>query len=401
MVKRQQEWQRFTVIQTLGSGRFGRTLLVEDQRRNGQQVVIKMPLDEETEEALVTDLINAAALNANLKGISHPNIVKYLGHAKFEGYHVMIMEYVKGRDLRKILGPPSINRHPIQLKRAASLFEHMCQGLVAAHAVNLIHRDIKPENILVRDEDGVAKLSDFGISTILQSTTSASVAGTVAGTFPYMAPEAFKGKSTFESDIWSMTATYYEMVTGRVPFLASDIFELKAKIEKADPVAPSRLNPMIDGRLEAVIIKGLDKNPTLRFRTAQELLDALAPDIDQQVASARALFNDGKQEEAEGLLRTLLQRQPTAAKVYMVLAEFCNRRQQYSKGEEIVRAGVSHCPQHAGLYLYLAPRLWNQGGEKRRQAVSALERALQLGLAGAQEQQARILLKKWTAPGAR
>jgi serine/threonine-protein kinase len=397
MVKRQQEWQRFTVIATLGRGQFGRTLLVEDGRRNGQQVVIKVPHDEETEEALVNELIVSAALSANLKGITHPNIVRFLGHAKFEGYHVMIMEYIKGRDLRKIVGPPAITRRPMDLKDAAPLFEHMSKGLVAAHAVNLIHRDIKPENTLIRDEDGVAKLTDFGISTILQSASLASMGGTVAGTILYMAPEAFLGRYGFESDIWSLAVTFYEMATGRVPFIAENPFELKARIERSDPVAPSKLNPHVDGNLEGVLMKGLEKDPSRRFRTAQELLDALAPDIDQHVTSARALFNDGREEEAERSLRQLLKRQPAAAKAYLALAEFFNRRQQYAKSEEIVRVGVRQCPDHAGLYLYLAPALWNQGGDKRAEALGALERALQLGLAGAQEQQARILLKKWRA----
>ncbi len=113
MSRREKEWERFRVIRQLGAGAFGRTFLVADTTKNDREVVIKVPHDKKTEEALINDLMNAAALNANLIGMTHPNIVRCLGFGKFEGYYVMILEYVDGRDLRKIIGPLQLVRKPL------------------------------------------------------------------------------------------------------------------------------------------------------------------------------------------------------------------------------------------------------------------------------------------------
>ena len=129
MPSRDRDWERFRVIEQLGVGAFGRTLLVADTTRHDREVVIKVPHDKRTEEALINDLMNAAALTASLTKITHPNIVRCLGFGKFEGFYVMILEYVKGRDLRHIIGPPNVIRRPMEIDRARRIFGDVCAGL--------------------------------------------------------------------------------------------------------------------------------------------------------------------------------------------------------------------------------------------------------------------------------
>lgn len=393
MQKRDRAWCRFRVIRQLGAGAFGRTLLVVDTTKDDRQVVIKVPHDKEKEKALLHEVMNVSALRANLEGMKHPNIVPCLGFDTFEGYYVMIMEYVQGRDLRSIIGPMASSRKPMAMKRALQIVDNVCSGLVAAHRVNVLHRDVKPENIMVRDEDGVAKLCDFGISTIVQSSTIGS--GTVAGTFPYMAPEAFVGKASYAADLWSLSATLYELATGRLPFWDENLFVLKQKIESETPVAPQVLNPAIDERLNALILKGLEKSPKHRFASAQEMLDVLGPDVDQEIVALRRLFQEDQEDEAERRARALLERFPKEPRLFMLLAAYFNRRQQFQRTEDTVRRGIAACPDHADLHFYLALALWNQGPRNGPRAIAAMQRALDLGLSSALEKTGRALLSRW------
>jgi serine/threonine protein kinase len=329
--------------------------------------------------------------------MSHPNIVRCLGFGRSQGYYVMILEFVDGTDLRQLIGPMHLARRPLDLARAREIFTGVSAGLVTAHKINLLHRDIKPDNILIRSRDGIAKLADFGISKIMQSGGTGS--GTVAGTLPYMAPEALNGRPGIASDLWSLSVTLYEMVTGRLPFWDENLFVLKQKIDLDEPVAPQRLNPEVDDRLAELMLRGLEKDPKRRFRSAQEMLDAAGPRMDEMVDELRQLFQRGEEAEAERRARSLVGQHPREPRLYMLLGELCNRRQQFLQAEEIVRRGIQACPEHAGLYYYLAPALWFQGRQKKAHAIAAMERALELGLGAAQEKQARNLLGRWKRGG--
>jgi serine/threonine-protein kinase len=411
MAKREKdgEWQRFRVIRQLGSGAFGRTFLVSDSSKSNEEVVIKVPHDKQKEESLITELMNAGALSASLTGMSHPNICKCLGFGKFEGLYVMILEYIPGKDLRKIIGPMQITRPPMPSKRATEIVTNVCAGLAVAHKVNLLHRDIKPDNILIHENDDSPKILDFGISKIMQSSGIGS--GTVVGTFPYMAPEALTGHSSMASDTWSLTVTLYEMITGRLPFWDENLFVLKQKIDTETPLSPRQVNPAVDERLSALVMRGLSKDPKERFHTAQSMLDALVQttqsiadtqnslELDLEMPKLREALQSGREADAEQQARKLLERMRRQPKLYMFIGEACNRRQQYLHAEKIVRQGIQECPDHAGLYFYLAPALWNQGGSKQQEAVAALERAVELGLPSAQAKQARNLLRSWGGKG--
>ena len=402
MARRDKDWERFRVVRQLGAGAFGRTLLVTDSTRNNEQIVIKVPHDKRTEEALINELMQANALSGSLVGMMHPNIVRCFGFGKFDGFYVMMMEYVPGKDLRTIIGPMNLARKPMAPKRAVEIVISVCSGLVVAHRINLLHRDIKPDNIRICEADDQPKLLDFGISKVMQSSALGSSPGTVVGTFPYMAPEALTGHASMASDTWSLCVTLYEMVTGRLPFWDDNVFTLKHKIDTQNPTAPIELNKSVDERLNTIVMKGLEKSPQKRFETAQILLDALLSEsLNHEIEKLRQMFQAGNEDEAERMARQRLETQPSEPKLYTLIGEFCNRRQQFLQAESIIRRGIETCPQNAGLHFFLAPALWNQGQEKSRQAITEMENALKLGLSTAQEQQARNLLRTWKTVGGR
>ena len=273
-----------------------------------------------------------------------------------------------------------------------------CTGLAAAHHARVFHSDIKPDNILIRDEDGIAKICDFGISQIMRSTAAINAGGTA----PYMAPEALNGKASFQADIWSLAVTLYEMVTGALPFAyppGTDYFAFRARMEKEEaPAPPKRLNPKIDDSLNDLILRGLERRLDRRYAKAQDMLNALEAHlrgedpIEIELRGARALVGEHKEAEAEAQLQILLQLHPRKAEVYLALGEVYTRRVKPSLSENILRKGAEQCPEHPGLHLNLAMALHTQ--KKRAEAIEEMEKAVGLGL-GRQGPYAEALLRNW------
>jgi serine/threonine protein kinase len=396
------EWERFKKVRELGAGAFGMTILVEDQSQDGREVVLKFPLNDDTETALINEIISNNVLRASLKELSHPNLVKYLDFAKYNGRFVMVMEFVRGSDLRKMIGPCTQVRRPMELGLAVQIIEDISTGLAAAHEARLMHSDIKPENIMVREEDDVAKLADFGLSGIVRSS---SLAAAMGGTYPYMAPEAFDGKAAAVSDVWSLSVTLYEMVTGRLPFWGNDYLELRERVQKAQPEEPQKLNVRVDQQLNDLIMQGLEKDHRKRYRSGREMLNAVKAYrrgasvheelILEHVEQARELFNAGKVKEAEDLLNSLLPRFHNTPRLYLSLAELYNRSYRPQQAEALLRKGIGQCPENGGLRWYMAIVLNSLG--KRPEAVKELQKAIELGLNKKQEQDARLLLQNWQA----
>lgn len=218
--------------------------------------------------------------------LDHPNICSIYEIAETDGHYFIVMPYVDGRTLKRVIGGK-----PLDLESGMSIALQVADALVAAHARGIIHRDIKSTNILITDR-GQVKILDFGLAKLSAEHLSPSEEGARAdlteigatlGTPSYMSPEQARGERVdHRTDIFSFGVVLYEMATGRVPFKAKTRVETMAAVIHTEPRPVRQLNPLIPASLEGVIERAMKKDPRDRYQTMRDLLDdllAIAPDI--------------------------------------------------------------------------------------------------------------------------
>jgi WD40 repeat protein/tRNA A-37 threonylcarbamoyl transferase component Bud32 len=205
--------------------------------------------------------------------LQHPNIVQVYEIGEQDRCPYFSLEYVDGRDLHAMLFEGS----PLPLE-AAALMEQAARAVYYAHQRSIIHRDLKPGNILLTPE-GTLKITDFGLAKRLdKEAVIRTRAGDVLGTPRYMAPEQAAGKIKEigpGTDIYSLGAILYELLTGVPPFEGPSAFDTVHLVMTAEPEPPSRRNPRVPGDLETICLKCLEKEPAKRYASAQALADDL------------------------------------------------------------------------------------------------------------------------------
>src|ERR1700720_4564239 len=237
----------------------------------GRNVAVKTLRLSEAGTGLSRDeLIGRFQTEARAAGLlTHPNIVVVFDAGEEDGLFYITMEFVEGRSLQTLLDA----RQLFPLPRVMKLMEQVCSALDFAHQHNVVHRDIKPANVMLTADDTL-KISDFGTAKILQFGTAQTAH--VMGTPSYMSPEQVKGKPVDgRSDIFSLGVILYELMTGEKPFPGQNITTVIHKIINEDPISPRSLDSSIHPGLSAVITRALAKEPSARYQTCQELLDAL------------------------------------------------------------------------------------------------------------------------------
>jgi len=204
--------------------------------------------------------------------LSHPNIVNVYDVGKEGNINYIVMELVSGQPLSELIKEEA----PIDYKRAVELTRQIASGLSVAHKHNIIHRDVKPHNILIT-EDGVAKITDFGIAKAVKSTTIVDqTAEAIMGSVHYFSPEQARGGYVDEkSDIYSLGIVMYEMLTGQVPFDGENPVNVALKHINEEIIPPSRLVAGIPPRIEQIVMKATSKLPTSRFLSADDLIKEL------------------------------------------------------------------------------------------------------------------------------
>lgn len=230
-----------------------------------RQVAIKLlRIDYSRDENFRERFRQEAKAAANL---AHPNIVTVHDFGLDAGHLYIIMEYVPGTDLKSMIQ----QRGRFAIDEALPLLIQACAGIGYAHRAGLVHCDIKPQNILITP-DMRLKVVDFGIARALAGISPDEKTEVVWGSPQYFSPEqAAGGAPSPASDVYSLGVVMYEMLTGRPPFSAPTAEEL-ARAHRDDPVpSPGKYNPAIPAQLEQILLKVLAKEPSQRYRTADQL----------------------------------------------------------------------------------------------------------------------------------
>ena len=259
--------ENYKIIKHLGTGGMGTVYLAEDIML-GRKVAIKMLHPEllYKEEVLARFKTEAKTLAK----LNHPNIAILFNLIESGGNYYMIMEYVDGISLENLL----LEQGAIAANEAIDIVAQALNGIQHAHNRNIIHRDIKPANLMINKEN-IVKVMDFGIARALGSARMTRT-GSVVGTLEYMSPEQIRGEEGDErSDIYAMGIVLYELLTGNVPFRSKSDYDLMTKKLNEKPPEIRSFWHEIPKSLEKVVMKAINKDPDLRFQSAEQFRAAL------------------------------------------------------------------------------------------------------------------------------
>ncbi len=267
--------RRYRVVEKIGSGGMADVYKATDEVL-GRTVAVKvLHAQYASDQQFVARFRQEAQAAAHL---SHPGIVNIFDWGHDEETYYIIMEYVRGTDLKTLV----TERGPLDSLKAAEYGSQVCAALSVAHGYDVIHRDIKPHNIVLTPE-GQIKVMDFGIARM--GNTQMTQTGSVLGTAHYVSPEQAQGRKLGPaSDLYSLGVVLYELTTGRLPFDGDSPVSVALKHVNEDPIPPRQINPNIPAAMEVVIMRAMSKDPSQRYASAEEMRRDL-----QRVASGRVV----------------------------------------------------------------------------------------------------------------
>ncbi|MBL6633766.1 MAG: Stk1 family PASTA domain-containing Ser/Thr kinase [Thermoleophilia bacterium] len=258
---------RYELGHQIGSGGMATVYLAYDTVLD-REVAVKVLAERfAADQAFVERFRREASAAA---GLNHPNIVAVYDRGEAEGTYYIVMEYLKGPDLKRVIR----DQGPLDPAVAVDNALQILSALSAAHAAGIIHRDIKPQNVMV-GEDGRLRVADFGIARA-DADQQMTEAGSVIGTAQYLSPEQAQGEeTTAASDTYAVGIVLYEMLTGRVPFDGDRPVTVAMKQINEPPVPPRVFAQGIPPELDAVVMKALSKRPEDRYTSAEDFTAAL------------------------------------------------------------------------------------------------------------------------------
>ena len=249
---------RYEIIETIGRGGSSEIVKAFDSRMERVVAIKTIPASKKTALRAFREAKTVALLN-------HPNIVTLYEFEETEDNYYLIMEFIDGLTLEDYL----IDKGPLDQELAIAIAIQVCVALENAHSNDVIHRDIKPANLMLLP-DGRVKVMDFGVSRLKGRPVTRE--GEISGTFSYMSPEQAKGELVDErSDVWSLGVVLNEMLTGANPFDAETPAAAVMKIVGHEPKNPSAVNPEINSKISAVVLKAISKYPEKRFDLATDI----------------------------------------------------------------------------------------------------------------------------------
>ena len=259
---------RYEIIEKVGNGGMATVYKAKCHVLN-RYVAVKILREEFTTDEEFVKRFNTEAQAA--ASLTHPNIVSVYDVGSEGDLHYIVMELIKGKTLKDIINEDG----KLAWKWSVNVAIQIASALETAHKNNIIHRDIKPHNIIIT-EDGIAKVTDFGIAKAVSNSTITAFGSTI-GSVHYFSPEHARGGFTDpKSDLYSLGVVLYEMVTGKLPFNADTAVSVALKHMQETPKEPMELNPEIPKSINDIIMKAMQKDINLRYQTATEMLKDLS-----------------------------------------------------------------------------------------------------------------------------
>ncbi len=231
-------------------------------------VAVKILKEEFSQDKSFVQKFRTEALAA--ARLSHPNIVNIFDVGQEDSIHYIVMEYIEGQTLQRIINEQA----PLPVKKAVDIAIMICYGIQHAHERGIIHRDIKPHNILITAQ-GTVKVADFGIAQAVNKKTI-TFGGDIEGSVHYISPEQAKGDTVSPAtDIYSLGCVLYEMLTAKPPFDAESMITVALKHIHDEPQSPRLINPLIPLPLERIVLKAMEKVPIHRYTSASDMSEDL------------------------------------------------------------------------------------------------------------------------------
>jgi eukaryotic-like serine/threonine-protein kinase len=269
---------RYRLEAKLGSGGMSTVYLARDDTLDRPVAVKVMHREMSEQEDQLQRFRQEARAVAKL---THPNVVAVIDAGEDGGHPYIVFEYIKGETLKQRIGRVGA----LDTQEAIAYAIEVARGLSVAHARNMVHRDIKPQNVLI-DEEGRAKLTDFGISRQLEQD-GMTATGRVLGTTDYVAPEQAMGKGVDpRSDLYSLGVVLYEMLVGQVPFHADSQVGVAMKHVNEELPDVQRRRPEASAAVALVVERSTAKNPAERYQTVAEMIDDLQTALEVEAARA-------------------------------------------------------------------------------------------------------------------
>ncbi len=275
-----QQFGDYEIMETIAKGGMGVVYKARHRKLN-RIVALKMILagDSAHPDDIERFYVEAKAAAQ----LDHKNIVGIHELGEIEGQHYISMQFVEGQSLAEL-----VREYSLDPRVAATYMAAISEAMEYAHGHGILHRDLKPGNILV-DQENVPLITDFGLAKLNPSSASGdeqaranessmTIAGQPMGTPSFMPPEQARGNTdqiSELSDVYSLGATLYHLLTGKPPFAAADVFKTMEQVLKEEPISPRVLNASVPKDLETICLKCLQKPTDRRYRSAQELADEL------------------------------------------------------------------------------------------------------------------------------